>query len=98
MNEMMPPVIDEEPQRLSVEWKETDDYLEQIGELIRKHILELQADNLLPSAPMGERDRQNLITTLIRALDRGQCADEPGAIKEWVRSNAQTIYDALNRT
>lgn len=69
-------------------------YREGMANYVRGIITSLQAEELLPSAPMSESDRSILVETLIVALDRATCPDDEDSKRGWILDSARAIYSA----
>lgn len=73
---------------------EQSEYFSEQAKYIRLRIMELQSSGALPSEPMREQDRINLVQTFIQALDRGLCFDDDDSKILWIARSAKSIYDA----
>lgn len=67
-------------------------YFEEMTGFVRRTIVDLQSKDKLPSAPMSDSDRNNIVFALIQALDRGLCHDTDEMKEEWILKAAADIY------
>lgn len=77
--------------------KEGKEHFDELAGFVRMKIVELQTRELLPSEPMREQDRINLVETLIQALDRGLCFDDDLSKTVWIERSARAIYEAQEK-
>jgi hypothetical protein len=65
---------------------------EDVSAQVRSVIMRLQSEEELPSIPMKDEDRKNLVEKFILALDRGMCLDAERSRRDWILRNARMIY------